>query len=117
MYELSKLKAKDFAQVQIKNQAKIVEQYGSKLDPVKAYHLIKSKTKGFTIPHKLAKVADRMMVELLQKNGIQTASKPTVPDPTTSKKEETLRLQEQERARSLDLLQLELELMNKTPKT
>ena len=116
MYELSKVKAQDFAKVQIKNQAKIVKQHRIELDPVKAYHLIKRETKGFTVAIQEAKIADRMMMELLQRNRIETEPIPSDPEPKTSKKEETLRMQEQERARALELLQLELELTQQNPK-
>ena len=103
MYQLTKIKPHDLNKVVIKNQDKIIEATGFKLEPQKAYEVLKNDTKNFTIEHEKAKLADKLFSELLQKNGINLAG--VIPQP-----DNRLRLQAQARAKALDLLELELKL-------
>ena len=103
MYQLAKIKQQDLTKIQVKRQAKIVEMTGRKLNPPKAYEIIKSETKGFTIDSDKAKQADKLFVELLKKNGIPIEG-------STSDSNTRMKLREQERTRHLKLLELELQL-------
>jgi hypothetical protein len=103
MYQIAKVKTEDLSKVTVKNQDKIMELTGRKLDPSKAFQVIKNETKGFTVDSEKAKKADRLFADFLKKNGIEI-------NETDHKSNTKIRLQEQERARALDLLELELKL-------
>lgn len=104
MYQLTNVKPQDLTKVQVKNQDKIVELTGRKLEPAKAFEVIKNETKGFTVDIEKAKQADKLFTELLKKNGIQVNGAATESD-------SRLRLQAQAKAKALELLELELELV------
>lgn len=103
MYQLTKVKPQELTKVKVQNQDKIVELTGRRLEPTKAYEVIKNETKGFTVDSDKAKQADKLFTELLKKNGIQVNGTATEPD-------NRLRLQAQAKAKALELLELELEL-------
>ena len=104
MYQLTKVKPEVLSKVQVKNQEKILELTGSKLEPAKAFEIIKNETKDFKEANEKAKQADQLFMELLKLNGISVNG-------TTAKNDGgKIRLREQERARALDLLELELQL-------
>ena len=98
-------KTKDTTQAQlkalkIKNQDEIVELTGSKLDPVKAWEVIKSTSEDFKKSDLKAQEADGLLYEMLRPKMEQKS--------TGRDAKEIIRLQEKERARALELLELEL---------
>lgn len=103
MYSISNVKTEDLSKIEVKNQPKIIQLIGRKLNPVEAFEVIKKDSVGFTKSHKKAEEADRLLADLLKKNGIKISG-----TPNTSTHQ--IRLKEQERARSLELLELELKL-------
>lgn len=103
MYQTVNITPKDLARIKIRNQDKIIELTGSKLDPVLAYEIIKKSSKDFTEMNNRVKEADALLAELLKANGITVEA--NTPEPETR-----IRLQERERARALKLLELELQL-------
>ncbi len=103
MYSISNVKTEDLSKIEVKNQPKIIQLIGKKLNPVEAFEVIKKDSGGFTKSHKKAEEADRLLADLLKKNGIKVIGTP-------KKSTNNIRLKEQERARSLDLLELELKL-------
>ena len=84
----------------VKNQDEIVDLTGSKLDPVKAWEVIKSTSEDFSKSDAKAQEADALLYEMLHPKMQQKD--------TRSDAKEIIRLQEKERARALDLLELEL---------
>ena len=102
MYQLTKVKPEVLSKVQVKNQDKILELTGSKLEPTKAFEIIKNETKDFKEANEKAKQADQLFMELLKLNGISVNG--------TANGSGKIRLREQERARALELLELELQL-------
>lgn len=104
MYQLTKVKPQDLSKVQVKNQDKILELTGSKLEPLKAFEIIKTETKDFKESNEKAKQADGLFIELLKLNGISVNGTAVKTDGGK------IRLREQERARALELLELELQL-------
>lgn len=86
--------------LKIKNQDEILDLTGSKLDPVKAWEVIKSISEDFNKSDVKAQEADALLYKMLH--------------PEMQKKKddnddkEIIRLQEKERARALELLELEL---------
>ena len=86
--------------LKIKNQDEIEDLTGSKLDPVKAWEVIKSTSEDFNKSDVKAQEADALLYKMLhpemQKNKSDDSDK------------EIIRLQEKERARALELLELEL---------
>ncbi len=102
MYQLKNIQLETLSNIQVQHQDKILELTGSKLEPVKAFEIIKQHTKGFTQENEKAKQADKLLMELLQRNGISTGRTP--------QKDNKIKLREQERARALALLELELQL-------
>lgn len=104
MYKTSAIKPEILGKVKVKNQEKIVEITGSKLEPKKAWEIIRNETKDFTKDSDKAKQADELLMELLKANKI------SLPDKSKDKTKARFRLEEQERNRELELLELELEL-------
>jgi hypothetical protein len=102
MYQIAAITPGDLARIKIRNQDKIIELTGSKLEPSLAYEIIKKSSKGFTEMNSMVKEADALFAELLKTNGITLQS---------SNGETKIRLKEQERARAIKLLALELELV------
>lgn len=100
MYKTKKTTKKELEQLKIVNQDEILELTGSKLNPIKAWEVIKSTSENFSKSDVKAQEADVLLFEILNSVKKKETSK------TTSK--ETIRIQEQERARALDLLELEL---------
>lgn len=110
MYQIENIKPKELSLIQIKNQNKIVELTGSKLDPVRAYEIIKRESNGFTQDHEKAKEADKLFVDLLKLNGLwKIESEPQ--ENELNQEREAIRIKEQERSRELELLELELQLV------
>ena len=100
MYKTKKTTKKELEQLKIVNQDEILELTGSKLNPIKAWEVIKSTSENFSKSDVKAQEADVLLFEILNSVKKKERSK------TTSK--ETIRIQEQERARALELLELEL---------
>ena len=92
-------------QIQVRHQDKILELTGSRLEPAKAYEIIKKETKGFKESNPKAQQANLFM-ELLRLNGISLPGEA----PEKPNEQNRLQLQERERARALELLELELTL-------
>ena len=102
MYELKDFDPKDLIKIKIKNQDKIVELTGSKLDPKKAFEIIKKETKDFKLDDEKARQADTLFIELLRREGLVNGS--------TKKESDQLRIQAEALALELELLELELQL-------
>lgn len=86
--------------LKIKNQDEIVDLTGSKLDPVKAWEVIKSTSEDFNKSDVKAQEADALLFKMLHPE-IQKEKR-------NDTDKEIIRLQEKERARALELLELEL---------
>jgi hypothetical protein len=111
-YQIASIDAKDLDKIKkIPNQDRILQVTGSKLNPFIAYEIIKRETEGFTKEDARAAEADALYTELLRLNGIDPGSQKK-----PSKKKDNdgqtniLRVREQERARKLRILELELQL-------
>ncbi|QKX05349.1 hypothetical protein HN014_10615 [Aquimarina sp. TRL1] len=61
MYKTKDLTEKDLEQIEIKNQAEIVQYIGSELNPKEAFALIKKESKDFTQPNVKAEQADALL--------------------------------------------------------
>ncbi len=100
MYKTKNITKEALKALKIKNQDEIVDLTGSKLDPVKAWEVIKSTSEDFSTSDAKAQEADALLYEMLN------------PEMKKSKKpegtKEIIRLQEKDRARALELLELEL---------
>jgi len=100
MYKTKDITKKELQAVKVANQDEIEDLTGSKLDPIKAWEVIKRASDNFTKPDEKAKEADELLAKILK------------PNMKSSKKaddgKEIIRLQEKERARALELLELEL---------
>jgi hypothetical protein len=103
MYQIENITPNELSKVKIKNQDRITELTGSKLDLQKAYEVIKDETKGFKEKNEKALQADELFAELLKLNGISTTR-------SSKEKDNQIKLKEQERTRALKLLELELQL-------
>lgn len=93
-------------QIQVRHQDKILELTGSRLEPAKAYEIIKKETKGFKESNPKAEQAANLFMALLRLNGISLPGQA----PEKPNEQNRLQLQERERARTLELLELELTL-------
>ena len=100
MYKTKNITKDALKALKIKNQDEIVDLTGSKLDPVKAWEVIKSTSEDFSKSDVKAQEADALLYEMLQPKMQQNDKR--------SDAKEIIRLQEKERARALDLLELEL---------
>ena len=100
MYKTKNISKDALKALKIKNQDEIVDLTGSKLDPVKAWEVIKSTSEDFSKSDVKAQEADALLYEMLQPKMQQNDKR--------SDAKEIIRLQEKERARALDLLELEL---------
>jgi len=100
MYKTKNITKQELKALAIKNQDKIEELTGSKLDPVKAWEVIKSTSENFSKSDVKAQEADRLLYEMLHPK-MQKKKK-------NGDDKEIIRLQEKERARALELLELEL---------
>tara|TARA_R110002049_G_scaffold113040_2_gene263048 strand:+ start:18604 stop:18918 length:315 start_codon:yes stop_codon:yes gene_type:complete len=100
MYKTKNITAKELKALKVINQDEIEDLTGSKLDPIKAWGVIKDVSDNFKNTDEKALEADQLLFEMLN------------PEMKQSKKsknyDETIRLQEKERARALELLELEL---------
>ena len=103
MYQLKKIKPETLEKVRVENQEKIKALTGSELQPKRAFEVIRNETKGFTQDNEKAKEADRLFMELLQRNGLTDGT----PSPD---EKERIRIEAAARARALALIELELEL-------
>ena len=104
MYSISNLKQEDLEKIEVKNQAKIIQLMGKKLNPKEAFQVIKKDSMGFTKMDEKAQEADRKFLRLLQLNGIK------IKGANLKKTHTSLDLQAEARARALALLELEIEL-------
>ncbi|WP_298952356.1 hypothetical protein [uncultured Nonlabens sp.] len=100
MYKTKNITKEALKALKIKNQDEIVDLTGSKLDPVKAWEVIKSTSEDFSKSDAKAQEADALLYEMLHPKMKQNDNR--------SDAKEIIRLQEKERARALDLLELEL---------
>lgn len=100
MYKTKNITKDTLKALKIKNQDEIVDLTGSKLDPVKAWEVIKSTSEDFSKSDAKAQEADALLYEMLHPKMQQKD--------TRRDAKEIIRLQEKERARALDLLELEL---------
>jgi hypothetical protein len=100
MYKTKDITKKELQAINVVNQDEIKDLTGSKLDPMKAWEVIKRTSDNFKIADEKAQEADALLFEILN------------PKIKKSKKKndtnEIIRLQEKERARALELLELEL---------
>lgn len=115
MYELEKVNPADLDKIRVTRQDKILELTGSKFDPSKAYEMISQETGGFKQELGKAKEADALFIQLLKRDGVALPS--DKPKKEAGKKSNTktddrssIRIREQERARSIEILQLKLKL-------
>ena len=106
MYQLKDIKTATLKKIKIRGQKEIVKRTGVRLDLVKAYEEIKQETNNFSVESELAKEADELFDQLLQKNGLKVS-------PKKEEKSSKLALQEQERKRALDIVRLKLKLSRK----
>jgi hypothetical protein len=100
MYKTKDITAKELKALQVINQEEIEDLTGSKLNPVKAWEVIKDASDNFKNKDEKAMEADELLFEMLNPE-IKKEKK-------TKGNNEIIRLQEKERARALDLLELEL---------
>jgi hypothetical protein len=100
MYKTKNSTTKELKALKVINQDEIEDLTGSKLDPVKAWEVIKDVSDNFKKSDAKAQEADQLLFEMLNPE-MKKAKK-------TDGNKETIRLQEKERARALDLLELEL---------
>ncbi len=100
MYKTKNTTQQDLKALEIKNQEDILELTGSKLDTVKAWEVIKSASENFSNSDLKAQEADALLYEMLYPKTKQKTSKDS--------NKEIIRLKEKERARALELLELEL---------
>ena len=100
MYKTKNISKEALKALKIKNQDEIVDLTGSKLDPVKAWEVIKSTSEDFSKSDVKAEEADALLYEMLHPKMQQKDKRRDA--------KEIIRLQEKERARALDLLELEL---------
>ena len=99
MYKTKDITPQELKALAIKNQDEILELTGSKLDPVKAWEVIKNNSQNFTKADLKAQEADSLLYQILH---------PGKKSKKESKSKETILIQEKERARALALLELEL---------
>jgi len=117
MYRLQEIKPGVLRDIIIKGQKEIMLQTGSPLILEDGYILIKKQTQDFTIDDPMAKKADRLLFELLEKHRKMTNQKTVKPAkgkevPLLSK--EAIRIRENERMRIVKLLKLKLTLIPKS---
>ncbi|GGG35946.1 hypothetical protein GCM10011344_41070 [Dokdonia pacifica] len=117
MYRLQEIKPSVLRGIPITNEQEIIHQTGSPLRLEDGYALIKKQTEHFTIDDPLAKEADRLLFELVEKHRKNTAKEPikrskSKVTPLLSK--EAIQIRENERLRAIRLLKLKLTL---TPKS
>ncbi len=117
MYRLQDIKANTLKDIPIEHQQEITYQTGSPLVLEDGYALIKKETQHFTIDNSLAKQADRLLFELIEKyrkRSDQKTVKQTNVKAIPLLSKEAIRIRENERLRVLKLLKLKLTL---TPKS
>lgn len=100
MYKTKDITEKELKAIKVINQDEIEDLTGSKLDPTKAWEVIKDASDNFKQPDAKAQEADELLFEMLH------------PEKKKTKKvegdKEIIRIRERERARALELLELEL---------
>ena len=100
MYKTKDVTQKQLQALKVVNQDEIEDLTGSKLNPVKAWEVIKEASDNFKNKDAKAQEADVLLFEMLY---------PEVkPDQQIPDQQEIIRLKEKERARALELLELEL---------
>ena len=122
MYRLQEIKPHTLRNIPIKKQKEITEQTGSPLVLEDGYALIQKQTQNFTIDDPLAKEADQLLFELINKHHKETTKEIVKKEdikalggkeiPLLDK--EALRIRENERLRAIRLLKIKLTL---TPKS
>ena len=102
MYKIVHLKPEELAKIQVNHQDKIQELTGSKLDPFKAFEVLKRESKGFKENNKKVAQADKLFVDLLKQNGVFLS---------VEKGGNKIAIRERERKRTIELMELELNLL------
>ena len=102
MFQIQHIKPEQLASIQIKNQHKIVELTGSKLDLQHAWEVIKKESGNFSESSQKAMEADTLLAELLVQHGI------SIPSQKPGSSSSTIQMRERERARKIKILQLKL---------
>lgn len=100
MYKTKDVTQKQLQALKVVNQDEIEDLTGSKLNPVKAWEVIKEASGNFKNKDAKAQEADALLFEMLHPE-VKKVKR-------TTDNSETIRLQEKERARALELLELEL---------
>ena len=103
MYKTSRIKPETLGRIKVKRQKKIEEITGSRLDPKKAWEVIRNETKDFTKDSEKAKEADELLAELLKANGISVGK-------SKKEDEQRIRIRERERARAIEIMKLKLKI-------
>lgn len=71
MYKIKDITPEDLRDIEIQNQAEIVQYLGSALDPEEAFELIKKESEGFTKPNAKAEQADALLYALVKRKSIE----------------------------------------------
>lgn len=113
MYKLKDIKLNELKDIPIAEQKEIIQQTGSPLVLEDGYALIKKQTQHFTLDDPMAKEADRLLFELVEKHRKQTSHRDEIQQeakaiPLLSK--EAIRIRENERLRAIRLLKIKLTL-------
>jgi hypothetical protein len=106
-YQIANVNVNKLPPVTIKNQERIIELTGSKLDLIYAYDIIRKEANDFTEDNEKAVQADAMYMELLKTHGVAVKE---------STERERIQVRERERLRALALIELELSLLDKYKK-
>jgi hypothetical protein len=114
MYHIVNVSPEDLSKIKITNQQKIRDLTGSDLDLQKAFEVIKAESKGFTEENEKAKEADKLLLDLLNKNKVNLPEKEAQAKRSDGEENDRLRLREKERMRMLSLLELELQLSSQS---
>lgn len=99
MYKTKDITKDQLKKVGIQNQDEILALTGSKLEPMKAWEVVKQSSENFTNSNKKALEADALLFEM-----VKGKTKEKLP----KKMDEKIKIKEKERTRSLALLELEL---------
>ncbi|MFC4635699.1 hypothetical protein ACFO3O_17440 [Dokdonia ponticola] len=118
MYRLKDIKPNELKDIPITHQQEIIHQTGSPLVLTDGYALIKKQTQHFTVDDILAKQADSLLFEILEKHRKEKTKASEIKEskgkeiPLLSK--QAIRIRENERLRILKLLKLQLSLNPKS---
>ena len=67
MYKTKDITPEELNQIEIRNQAEIVQYIGSELNLLEAHQLIKKESKDFTVPNAQAEKADALLYDLVHR--------------------------------------------------